>query len=163
MNARLKDLSPFGLNAAAEYAVASELSKLGLKVQVRYQKYSVIDLILEDDSGEEFRVEVKAKRAEEWPNCNGISQNNEILVLVDYQEKGIHEVPDFYILTLQDWDNYVQRRVADFPHKRFEIVDHVPVWLDEITSEGKLYRGMGVLPGLISNHRDRWDKILGAS
>ncbi len=155
------------LGLAAEYAVASELCRRNIYAQLTlgYQKRT--DLLIFGEENKLLRVEVKGKQGREWPNCKGIYGENIYLVFVDFAGKNENERPDFYILTVQDWVSYAREQIAktmaERPEKRIEMDKHnVPVWLVEINASGNPYRGMGVRPNQIHQHKERWDKIVQA-
>ena len=52
--------------------------------------------------GKLYKIEVKSRRTRQLPNCKKTSNNNSVLVLVDYAPKTDTERPDFYVLTLDD-------------------------------------------------------------
>ena len=55
---------------AAEFAVASELCRRGYYAQLTMGMHKKTDILIEADDGM-LRVQVKAKGAQEWPNCQG--------------------------------------------------------------------------------------------
>ena len=80
--------------------------------------------------------------------------------MVDFAGKGEFERPDFYILTVQDWIDFLKKEMANYPKKHIKLDErNVPVWLDEVNKSGKPYQGMGVKPERIQHHKEKWDKI----
>jgi hypothetical protein len=153
------------LGLAAEYAVASELCRRNVYAQLTlgYQKRT--DLLIFGEENKVVRIEVKGKQGREWPNCQGIYGENVFLVFVDFAGKGEHERPDFYILTVQDWVDFVKEQIArimvERPEKRIDLDEHnVPVFVTEVNAQGKPYRGMGVRPTQIKQHQEEWGKIV---
>jgi len=150
---------------AAELAVASELCRRDIYAQLTFGHQKRTDLLIYREDGELLRIEVKGKQGKDWPNCKGIYGSNVILVLVDFAGKSELERPDFYILTVEDWVDFVEEEIekARGKGKRVEIDErNVPVWLDEVNAQGRPYRGIGVRPEKIQHHREKWDKIIQA-
>jgi len=155
------------LGLAAEYAVASELCRRNVYAQLTlgYQKRT--DLLIFGEGNRVVRIEVKGKQGREWPNCQGVYGENVFLVFVDFAGKGERERPDFYVLAVQDWVDFVDEQIArakvERPEKRIEVDEHnVPVHITEVNAQGKPYRGMGVRPAKIKQHQEGWDKIVQA-
>jgi hypothetical protein len=152
------------LSLAAEYAVASELCRRRTYAQVTLGRQKKTDLLVFGEAGKLARIEVKAKQGSDWPNCKGISGLNVFLVFVDYQHRELTARPDFFVLSVKDWRQVLERRVAEIksknPKKRITITDdNVSVFEDEIGPNGKPYQGMGIRPPDIAEFRERWDKI----
>ncbi len=148
---------------AAEFAVASELFRRNIYAQLTLGHQKQTDLLIFDENNELLRIEVKGKQVKNWPNCTGIYGKNVVLVLVDFEDKGDMQRPDFYILTEGDWLDYVKTEIKRLAEKGKRIeLDHknVPVFIDEKNKQGNPYRGMGVDPSKISFHKERWDKII---
>ena len=149
------------LSLAAEYAVASELCRRSIYAQLTfgYQKRTDI-LVFNLKTNKMLRIEVKAKQGNSFPNCRGIFGGNVILVLVDFQNKKLGEQPDFYILTEEDWINFVKAEITKNPDVEIKIdEENCPVWVQQITKSGKPYKGMGIKPDQIQIHKECWDKI----
>lgn len=119
------------------------------------------DLLIEDEEGM-LAVEVKSKQGREWPNCKGI-YGNRALVLVDYEGKGLKERPDFYILTVQDWVDFVEIQMREEAKKGVKVIlekeNNLPVYPEQILKDGKPYTGMGIRINCLYDHLERWDKI----
>ena len=82
-----------------------------------------------------------------------------MLVFVDFAGKGEFERPDFYILTVEDWIDFVKQEIANHPKARIEMDErNVPVWLNQVRN-GQPYRGMGITPDKIQMHKEKWEKI----
>ena len=96
------------LGIASEFAVATELGRRNIYAQPTFGHQKRTDLLIFNDTGNLLRVEAKGKQGTQWPNCKGISDRNSILVLVDFKAKEDIEWPDFYILTLDDWLEFLQ-------------------------------------------------------
>ncbi|MDW8008468.1 MAG: hypothetical protein RMK67_02755 [Chloroflexota bacterium] len=142
------------LGMAGEYAVASELCRRNLHAQVTLGKRKRTDiLVYNPDTRKWLRVEVKTKQKREWPGITGINDDHTALVFVDYQNKGENERPDFYILTREDWHDFVTAHVLPRPGLAHLEQGYIPVWKDG-------YRGTGVRPDQIGDHREKWDKIV---
>jgi len=155
------------LGLAAEYAVASELCRRNIYAQLTLGHLKRTDLLILGEQNKMLRIEVKGKQGREWPNCTGIYGENVFLVFVDFAGKDECERPDFYILTVQDWIHYVGGQIAETtakrPEKHIELDEHnVPIFVTEVNASGKPYRGMGVRPAQIKQHKEQWGKIVQA-
>lgn len=149
------------LGLAAEFAVASELCRMGLYAQLTLGNRKRTDLIIHDDETNNFlRIEVKAKQGRDWPNCKGIYGKNVMLIFVDYMNKKEHERADFFVLTVEDWRELVtdvaKRRPNVFVNER-----NVAVWTTQLTN-GKPYQGTGVNAAMIEKYRESWGKVVKA-
>ncbi len=145
------------LGLAAEYAVASELCRRGIYAQLTFGLPERTDLLVANATGNKMlRIQVKSKQGREWPNVKGIYGENMILVLVDFENKGENQRPDFYILTVEDWRALLFNRLRDKIESGEVVIDetNTPIW----TKQNNV-RGMGVLPEWITDHRERWNRI----
>ncbi|MCD6365650.1 MAG: hypothetical protein J7M14_07215 [Planctomycetes bacterium] len=155
------------LSVAGEFAVAAELCRRNLYAQLTLGHCKRIDLLVINDSGRMGRIEVKAKQAGTWPNCRGIASDDSFLVFVDFAAKSETERPDFYVLSAEDWRAFAKDEMARYkakhPERRIELTDeNVLVFHDERNQYGQPYKGVGVLPERIEQHRETWDKIISA-
>jgi hypothetical protein len=155
------------LGLAAEYAVASELCRRNIYAQLTLGHQKRTDLLIFGEGNRLLRIEVKGKQSRDWPNCKGIYGENVFLVFVDFAGKDESERPDFYVLTVQDWIDFVRGEIARItakrPEKRIELDKHnVPIFTTEVNASGKPYRGMGVRPDQIQQHKEQWSKIVQA-
>ena len=150
------------LGLAAEFAVASELCRRNIYAQLTLGAQKRTDLLIFDtENNRMLRIEVKAKQGRDWPNCKGIYGDNVLLVLVDYKDKREDERPDFYILTVEDWIDFVEKGIASLPEQHIEMNEqNVPIWITQVNIRGQPYKGMGVRPEQIQAHKERWDKVL---
>jgi hypothetical protein len=152
------------LGVAGEFAVASELCRRGLYAQLTLGHRKRTDLLVETETGHMCRIEVKAKQGRDWPNCLGIAAEDSFLVFVDFAGKAETERPDFYVLISKEWRALamleMERYKAKHPDRRAEITnDNIVVLPDEVNRYGKPYKGVGVRPENVREHRDAWHKI----
>ena len=150
---------------AAEFAVASELCRRDIYAQLTLGHQKRTDLLIFSEDDELLRIEVKGKQGKDWPNCKGIYGNNVVLVLVDFAKKSELERPDFYVLTVEDWLDFVEGEIAEARAKghRVELDGrNVPVWVDQVNAQEKPYKGMGIKPEKIQHYKEKWDKIVQA-
>jgi len=96
------------VSLAAEFAVASELCRRDIYAQLTLGHQKRTDLLIFSEEDELLRIEVKGKQGRDWPNCKGIYGHNVMLVLVDFAGKSEPERPGFYILTVEDWVEFVE-------------------------------------------------------
>jgi hypothetical protein len=150
------------LSVAAEFAVASELGRRNIYAQPTFSHQKRTDLLIFGKKGSLLRLEVKGKQSNEWPNCNGIADSKSILVLVDFAGKPDTERPDFYILTMEEWVDFVKEEIRKRPGQTIVLSpDNVPVWSNQVKN-GKPYRGIGIKGNDVRNHKEKWNKIMEA-
>lgn len=150
------------LGLAAEFAVASELCRRNVYAQLTLGMRRRVDILVETES-EMLRIQVKAKQRRVWPGCKGIYGDDIVLVFVDFESKGDEERPDFYILTSEDWKDFIEKELKPRISKGEVIINDrdVPIWHRQIGKSGKAYEGTDVRPAQIKQHKERWDKITG--
>jgi hypothetical protein len=152
------------LNLAGEYAVASELCRRDLYAQLTLGNRKRTDiLILNQKSNKFLRIEVKAKQAQKWGNQRGIFGKGVVMVFVDFSGKKDNERPDFYLLTVQEWKDYLLHKYDEEIVKgEVEITDeNVPRFLKNISKKtGKPQEGVSIKPEDIENHKEKWEKIV---
>ena len=93
---------------AAEFAVASELCKRNIYAQLTLGLRKRTDILVEVETGM-LRIQVKGKQGREWPGCKGICGEGIALVFVDFEKKNVGVRPDFYILTVEDWESLLEK------------------------------------------------------
>lgn len=144
------------LSLAAEFAVASELCRRNIYAQLTLGPRKRTDILVETEKGM-LRIQVKGKQDREWPGCKGIYGKDIILVFVDFEKKKENERPDFYILTVEDWEELLKKELI-LPGKvergKVTIDDskNMPIWKDG-------WHGMEIIPKVIKEYQERWDKI----
>ena len=143
------------LGLAAEFAVASELCRRNIYAQLTLGLRKRTDLLVETERGM-LRIQVKGKQGREWPGCQGIYGKNIVLIFVDFRNKKEDERPDFYILTVKDWETLLKRELESTGYvKNGEVginEKNIPIWKDG-------YQGMGTKPEMIKEHKEKWNKI----
>jgi hypothetical protein len=140
------------LGLAGEFAVASELCKMGIYAQLTLGNRKSTDLLLDVEDGGMLRVQVKSKQGNVWPACNGVACGKlGVLVLVDFQNKAVDQRPDFYILTNEDWKNvidatgFLQSGDGTMRDGHFEYKSG--------------FKGLNVYPKMVQKYGEQWDKI----
>lgn len=132
-------LSKEALGLAGEYAVASELCKRGIYAQLTLGNRKRTDLLVETDDSM-LRIQVKSKQKREWPGMKGISGNDIVLVLVDFEKKPVDSRPDFYVLTSHDWAQVIDACCIQPGHVKngkVTISDcNIPTWSDGYVGVG---------------------------
>lgn len=98
------------LGLAAEFAVASELCRRNIYAQLTLGFRKRTDILVETEKAM-LRIQVKGKQGREWPGCKGIYGRDIILVFVDFEKKKENERPDFYILTVKDWKELLNKEL----------------------------------------------------
>ena len=139
------------LGLAGEYAVASEICRLGFYAQITYGRWKNIDVLaVNPDTGKTVLIEVKAKQGREWPAIRGVKGPSRLLILVDYYGKSFGERPDFYVLDASDWKEYLEAIKDEVAEIRD---NYIPVWPDG-------YVGMGLKAEQVLKHKEKWNKLL---
>jgi hypothetical protein len=115
-------------------------------------------LLVDTETGM-LRVQVKAKQIKKW-TCKGISGQNIVLVLVDYENKKADQRPDFYILTAADWESFVKCWLSEEISEGKVVLnnENCPIWIPK--RGRKPYEGTDVPPSEIMEYKECWDKIL---
>ena len=101
------------LGLAAEYAVASELCRRNIYAQLTLGPRKRTDILVETETGM-LRIQVKGKQGKEWPGVKGIYGKDAFLIFVDFEGKSDQERPDFYILTVEDWEKLLEKTKKRF-------------------------------------------------
>jgi putative zinc finger/helix-turn-helix YgiT family protein len=143
------------LGFGGELAVASELCRRGIAPHWMLGRCKRADLRVETDR-RMLRVQVNTKQGKEWPSVRGIHGPDSVLVLVDYQDKGDLERPDFYVLLAADWDQVLTKELRETGKvERGEVtisLDNVPTWKD-----GSV--GVGLRAGQVEPCKEAWEKV----
>ena len=152
------------LGVAGEFAVASELCRRNIYAQLTLGNMKRADLLVYSEIGRMARVEVKSKQGRDWPNCKGIYGENVFLVFVDFEHKTDNERPEFYVLSVADWQQTVDLGAKFYckkhPNRRAKVDEENCLILpDEVNKNGQPYKGLGVRPEHISIHLGAWTKI----
>jgi hypothetical protein len=148
------------LSLAGEYAVASELCRRQVYAQLTLANRKRTDLLIETDEGM-LRIQVKTKLGKVWPLIKGIYGDDSLLILVDYENKGLEERPDFYILNSDNWKNWVSKDswVAEDISIGQKILKkgYLPVGL---TKDGKeSWEGVNIQANEINRYKEKWNKV----
>ena len=154
----MEEISKEHLSLAGEYAVASELCKRGIYAQLTLGLRKRTDLLVETEKAM-LRIQVKTKQIDHW-TCRGVSGEDIILVLVDYENKPLDQRPDFYVLTPKDWDSFVKWWLSEDISERKCYLDkeNCPIWSGR-KEGGAPFKGTSVFPKDIIEHKELWDKI----
>jgi hypothetical protein len=155
-------ISSATVNVAAEFAVASELGRRNIYAQpAAFGNRLRTELLISGAHNHRLlRLEVKGKQYGDWPNCKGICGENVMLVFVDFAGKEENDRPDFYILTVEDWIDFVKGVMTRFPDKEIELdKKNVLIWMAQRNRKGVPYTGSRVRVIDIAKHKERWDKI----
>ena len=156
---KMEEIPKEHLSLAGEYAVASELCKMGIYAQLTLGIRKKTDILV-DTGTAMLRIQVKTKQVRNWTFCKGISGDNIVLVFVDYKNKTLEDRPDFYILTSKDWEVLVKTLLsAGLSSGEVKLdEENCPIYIKRIEKK-KGNKGMDVLPKQIAQHKERWDKI----
>jgi len=147
------------LALAGEYAVASELCRRGIYVQLTLGNRKRTDLLIQTEKGM-LSVQVKSKQKKYWVLVKGVYGSDIALVFVDYQNKELERKPDFYVLTSKDWSSFVRRGWIkdEVSEGRFKLDDvNCPVRVREDGSTA--WKGIDIEASELAKYKDGWDKI----
>lgn len=145
------------IGLAAEYAVASELCRRGFYAQLTIGHHKKADLLVESKSTF-LRFSVKAKAGSTWPKVQGIWENDDWLVFVDFQGKSLNDSPDFYLLTVINWRRVINRIKLNRYKQQQCSVDkktNTLVWPSQ-GNNSREWRGCEVRLPDIAEFKDRW-------
>jgi hypothetical protein len=141
------------LNMAGEYAVASEICRRNFYAQITLGRLKRTDILVYcAETGRESRIEVKAKQGREWPGIKGVAGEQTLLIFADFQNKKDIERPDFYILTSDDWKDFIDRHVRPQGPAHID-ENYCPTWKNG-------YVGTSVRPFQIEACKEKWEKLV---
>ena len=142
------------LGLAGEYAVASELCRRGAYCQLTLGNRKRVDLLV-DANESMFRVSVKTKQKQDWPSVKGICRKDELLVFVDYKNRGELDPPDFYVLDVTAWKKVIRsiKKLKDDPNAVIN-EENTLVWPDG--SGGFSWKGCRVRVADVENYKGAW-------
>ena len=154
----MKKLEKSLVGLAGEYAVASELCRRGVYAQLTLGNRKKVDLLLDGEKAI-ARVEVKTKQGREWPGVKGIAPEDglKFLVLVDLQDKGGEDRPEFYVISRDEWRPFVDQKLRDKLKQGL-----VKIGDDNVAHHRDGYVGTGIKAAEVGEFKDGWRKILRA-
>jgi hypothetical protein len=76
------------------------------------------------------------------------------LVFVDFENKKDNERPDFYVLTVKDWEGLLEKELTDNVKKGEVTINEKNI---PIRTDG--YQGTGIKPEMLKEHKEKWNKI----
>ena len=142
------------IGLAGEYAVAFELCRRGFYAQLTLGNHKKTDILVES-TGQLFRVSVKAKTGRQWPKVTGISDTGDLLVFVDFQDKELNELPDFYVLNVPAWKKLVQS-IAKNKTDGAKIDNKNTLYWEAWENNPKGWRGCAISPSQVLKYKDCW-------
>ncbi|MDD5288826.1 MAG: hypothetical protein PHY28_06945 [Dehalococcoidales bacterium] len=152
------------LALAGEYTVASELCRRGIYAQLTLANRKRTDLLVQIGTGRMLNIQVKTKQKKYWVLVKGIIGEDIVIVFVDYQNKQLGEMPDYYILNSKDWRRYVKYGwLKERVQKGFWRIDesNCPI---RIGKDGvEKWKGVDIEPDELVEYKDKWDKIVQCS
>jgi hypothetical protein len=144
------------IGLAGEHATISELLRRNIYAQLTFGHHKKTDILIETDK-KMLRVQVKSKAGYEWPSVKGINDDDSFLVFVDYANKNENQRPDFYVLNLEDWNTYINSRLAKegkwLSLRKNKDGSSTPVYTDK-------WEGVNIKVKELTPHIERWDKII---
>ena len=130
------------------------MCKRGIYTQLTLGNKKRTDLLVERN-GIFIGVEVKSKQTNKgWPAIKGISEEQSLLVFVDFHNKNELERPHFYILTAKEWRKIALKRARQNPTLSVGN-DNVPRWEDESS-----WIGIQIKVEDIQKHFEKWGKFI---
>lgn len=143
---------------AGEYAVASELCRLGFYCQLTLGNRKKTDLLV--DSGQNlFRISVKSKQKNVWPSVKGIWQPSDLLVFVDYKDKPIGVTPDFYVINVLTWKKVLKNKIKSIEDPRVRIDDENTLYWPGEEGGKNSFTGCHISISDIEDYKDNWSII----
>jgi hypothetical protein len=144
------------IGLAGEYAVAFELCRRGFYAQLTLGNHKKTDILVET-SRSLFRVSVKAKTGDQWPKVSGIWAEGDLLVFVDFKNKDMDKLPDFYVLDVSAWKTVVKRIVKDRTDGA-KINNENTVYWEPWDGHPKGWVGCAINVSQIERYKDCWPK-----
>jgi len=122
-------------------------------------------LLVNTNGGKGVLIAVRSKQKADWPPIKDVLGSCEFIVFVDFEKKSVNQRPDCYVLSREDWQDVVKRRLADLRHDYPGIqIDttnpHEPVFPDQITQRGAEMRGITVKLRYLQPYKEHWGKII---
>lgn len=147
------------LNTSGYFAVAEQLTRRGFVMELIHDGSKRISHLGVCTRKGTKHVKVKSKQGREWPSFRGLAPD-ELLVLVDYQNRSMADRPVFYVMDAGDWRAYVRDRLRRYQNGKLgrksylEGPNNCPVFPDE-----KGFKGCAIQASRIEQHMERWSKI----
>ena len=146
------------IGLAGEYAVAAELCRRGIYCQLTLGNRKKTDLLVDTDE-HLFRVSVKAKQKQSWPQVKGIWQKGDLLVFVDYKGKDFTTPPDFYVLDVPAWKKVVGRIKKRKDDPRAKIDKENTLYWPGPEGENSSWTGCQVSVADVAEYKDSWPAL----
>jgi hypothetical protein len=144
------------LGNTGKFSTASELCRRNFKINIG--KNNRIEILL-GKGKKPLKIVTASKQISEWANCNGIKNQDSILIFVDYEGKKELDRPDFYILTNDDWSSIVKNYQKNHPEKKTKIENGTIIFLNEYKIIGKPHKGMVLETKDLEKFKEMWSKI----
>ncbi|WP_180104488.1 hypothetical protein [Acinetobacter sp. YH12108] len=149
----MQHLSKENIGLVGEYLVAAELCKCDIYAQLTLGNHKKTDLLIETENGAGC-VSVKTKRGNAWPKVKGIWKECDYIVFVDFKDKSINDIPDFYILTTEDWKEIIETIGSKKEGSFIDPNTNTLYWDDK---EGYLLReGCQISVSDVKKYKDKW-------
>ncbi len=147
------------IGLAGEYAVAFELCRRGFYAQLTLGNHKKTDILVETPE-HLFRVSVKAKTGDQWPKVSGIWAEGDLLIFVDFKDKGLNELPDFYVLNVANWKKVVKKIVKGKTDGAMINEENTVYWAPSDASKG--WVGCYIKVSQIKEYKDCWPEHVGS-
>lgn len=109
------------------------------------------DILIETET-RMLRISVKTKQSNEWPSISGLYRADDFLVLVDMQGKAETERPDFYVLSVNDWQQLISEERQRQPAIRVDKQNRI--------TYPDVWNGLNIRLAMVLATKERWDKIV---
>ncbi|UAA37519.1 hypothetical protein KIH87_12435 [Paraneptunicella aestuarii] len=146
------------IGLAGEYAVAFELCRRGYYAQLTLGNHKKTDILVETPD-KLFRVSVKAKTGNQWPKVSGIWAKGDLLVFVDFKDKTLNDLPDFYVLDVKSWKSVAEGIVAS-KSDGAKLNSENTVYWDPYEGQPKGWKGCSISLSHVEKYKNRWPKAL---
>jgi hypothetical protein len=139
--------------------LVESLTNLGIKFDYKSSSKSRGPIYYETSNGKQAPAYVRTKQGNVWPRCKGLADEHDILVLIDFSD--LKSSQAVYILNKSDWLRVVARRIREIlesrPQKKIIMnEENTPVFVDEISPNGKSFEGIDLAPDHVKEYRDAW-------
>lgn len=143
---------------AGEYAVAFELCRRGFYAQLTLGNHKKTDILVEIPE-RLFRVSVKAKTGRQWPKVSGIWAEGDLIVFVDFQNKKLSELPDFYVLDVPQWKKLV-KEIARSKSDGAKVNKENTLYWEPWEGNSKGWKGCSISISHVEKFKDCWPSIV---
>jgi hypothetical protein len=162
----ISNLSKPELSALSKETVRKKLIEVFAGEDLEIQKEKAKGILRVSIGTKKLSLYVKSKRMRVWANVEGIKNEDQYIVFVDYAGKASENDAEFYIVNSREWDSILKRCLSEVrkrsPNKKIEIdpETNTTVFINQKMRESGLpYTGIDVRASLLRPYKDHWEKL----